>query len=249
MGNIATVMKKENLPINISPCPIIEASVELRCKFKVPADATIGMIFNLFYPEGYILNSLPITQIPEEIRKQDPNLKFKPTHRLEGNDGIIQVGNEVLIFSSPLSYPQWDKFETFIGIALRRIFMLNIIGEIVFLSLKYLNFFQLNIFEKIQLKILLNDLAVNYPATVFRTEIPKDEIINVLQIANNVHVANKLISADGSLIDITSVLKPGILINENNIFELINTLHLEEKTMFFSLLSQEFLNTLNPRYK
>lgn len=81
----------------------------------------------------------------------------------------------------------------------------------------------------------------------------KDYCTNVLQITNGVHLQNPQmnIDADGSLIDITVVLVNNHLtdVNFENIVERIDSAHLEAKTVFFSLLSDDYLNELGPQYE
>ena len=59
------------------------------------------------------------------------------------------------------------------------------------------------------------------------------------------------IDADGSLIDITVVLVNNHLtdVNFENIVERIDSAHLEAKTVFLSLLSDDYLNELGPQYE
>jgi len=71
------------LPVVINPCPTAEAILEIRYLSKHPGDA----IFGLFYGTiGDIFDnepiSLPILQLPEAIRRQDPALRFKAYHCL-----------------------------------------------------------------------------------------------------------------------------------------------------------------------
>lgn len=130
---------------------------------------------------------------------------------------------------------------------MKKILNLQIIAEIEYLSLRYLDFFQNNIFDNIVLSATFNNKSIGSTPTVIRTEIHENNIAHVLQIANNVHVENPIVNSDGSIIDITSVLRLR-LIDNSTIFLFIESLHTEQKKIFFSLFSFEFLQTLNPKY-
>ncbi|MDR1756876.1 MAG: hypothetical protein LBR65_07985, partial [Culturomica sp.] len=83
--------------------------------------------------------------------------------------------------------------------------------------------------------------------TIFRTEFHHDKFIHALQITNSVHVKNNIIDADGSLIDITTVIKePNIQLP--HCIQQIDMAHTGEKKLFFSLLKTEYLSSLNPVY-
>lgn len=242
-------MEEKKYPKSIEPCPILEATVELRCKFLIPGDAIVGVIYNEFRNE-FALSGLPVNQIPIEVRRVDPNLRHKPTHRLlnsENKNLIIDVGADVIMFTYVLKYEGWNTFKPFIEKYLTKIINLNIIAEISYLSLRYLDFFQNNIFNNIILRTTLNNELIGSTPTVIRTEIHEDDIAYVLQIANNTHVENQTFKADGSIIDITSVLRLRP-INISNIIDFIERLHSGQKRTFFSLFTPEFLQTLNPKY-
>ena len=242
-------MNEIKYPKSIEPCPILEATVELRCKFLIPGDAVVGVIYNGFRNE-FDLSGLPMNQIPVEVRRIDPNLKHKPTHRLSNSSNrnlIIDIGADVIMLTYMLKYEGWNTFKPFIEESLNNILGLNIIAETSYLSLRYLDFFQNNIFNDIILKTTLDNKLIGSTPTVIRTEIHEEDIAYVLQVANNAHVENQLLKADGSIIDITSVLRL-IPISNNSIIDLIEKLHRGHKKIFFSLFTHEFLQTLNPKY-
>ena len=70
-----------------------------------------------------------------------------------------------------------------------------------------------------------------------------------MQVLNDVHLKNTDIDADGSLIEITSVLDIAeAQVNMTNIVSKIDELHIKSKQLFFSLLKDDFLNQLTPNY-
>ena len=85
------------LPKVISPCPIIEAIVEVRFDASIPSDAIFGVVYNEFkndFPKKP--ESLPITQLPEQIRNNEPNLLYKPHYRLSDSTFLLHVGQKVI---------------------------------------------------------------------------------------------------------------------------------------------------------
>lgn len=245
------MIKKIQLPKSISPCPIIETSVELRCDFSVPTDTIIGILFNQFSNEFQVVN-LPNSNIPKEIRSVDPNFKYQATHRLinlKNNNLLIDVGNNIIKLIYILNYQGWNFFKTFIDTTLYKIFELNIAYNIHYLSLRYIDFFpQQNIFKNINAHIILNNNPIGKDFTVLNTEIKENGFVKVLQIANNAHVKNIVTDADGSIIDLTIVRNKSIDQGLSKIIEYIETSHNMQKETFYSLLLPSFLKTLNPQY-
>ena len=99
------------LPKRIENSPIVDALIEIRFETNIFKSAVFGLIYQEImtdYP-GQV-TQLPILQLPEQIREQDPNLQFKPEYRIENEKFIIQIGRDVLCISSKIPYIGWDAF-------------------------------------------------------------------------------------------------------------------------------------------
>lgn len=232
------------LPLKITPCPIVEALLEIRFTTNIHPNAVFGLFYHALKSDFPKVENLPILQIPDALRATDPNLKYKPLYKIFNNDFVIQIGSDVFSISSFPNYVGWTVFSEQIFNILHRIEELKIINTISRLGLRYINFFEGNIFDNINLKICINDDSINYKNTVIRTEITQDNFISTLQIANN--VLNK--KQFGSIIDIDTFKDTDL----NDFFTLkealINDEHTKEKELFFNLLKEDFLNKLNPEY-
>lgn len=70
--------------------PIIDTGLELVVSYAFPSDAIVGILYSslLQDDENVRLQKLPVSNIPDEIRRMDPNLKDKPTHQLTCKDGF-----------------------------------------------------------------------------------------------------------------------------------------------------------------
>jgi uncharacterized protein (TIGR04255 family) len=236
------------LPIKIEPCPIMEAIVELKFASGLPKGTIFGIVYNVFKAEYKQFLPLPITQIPENIRENDPNLKFKPLYKISNGIFTIQVGNDVLIFQSPSKYVGWQEFSKNIIDFFIKINQTKIVENPISLLVKYVNFFDIDIFQQINFQIQMLDQPYNSSYIILRTEKEKEEFVEVLQIANNVTLQNNLSKKKGSLLDISLVLKNPNDNFFNDISVIINKAHLLEKKLFFGLLKSDFLKTLNPIY-
>jgi uncharacterized protein (TIGR04255 family) len=244
------VTEVQELPKKISPCPIVEATIELRFSSEVERDAIFGIIYQEFKDEfSGKVEKLPILQLPEPIRSIDPRLKYQPYYKLIASNLIFQIGPRVTSLSNINEYMGWETFSKKIKETFSKLEKLNIIKSVETLGIRYINFFKLDIFNNINLKIVLNGKPLETLKTTLKTEIQEDNFINILQIANKAQVKVQNEPKSGSVIDINTVSKD--IIGVTFFGEMENLLkkgHNFEKKLFFSLLTKEFLSTLNPEY-
>lgn len=237
-------------PKKIEVCPIVDSVVEIRFSADIFANAVFGLIYSKLQKDFPKAQKLPILQIPEQIRESDPGLKFKPHYLLMGEDYSVQVGPDVLAINSNSPYKGWSKFSKTIFGVLENVFSLGVINSVSRLGIRYTNFFDnTDVYNKINLKISINDGQLNYTNTLFKTEIQRNNFTNILQISNNSEINREGLLSKGSIIDIDTYKEYA----GNNFFltsykEEIENGHNAEKSLFFSLLTQEFLNELNPTY-
>jgi len=237
-------------PYKIEDCPIVDALIEIRFETDVVKSATFGMIYNIIkdsYP-GKVQN-LPITQLPEQIRDNDPSLKFKPLYKIINDKFIIQLGPDVITISSKIPYIGWEEFSNHVLFIVNKILDAKIIKKVIRLGHRYVNFFEGDISNQLTLSLSKID---NYKTqnTLIRTDIISQGFTNTIQIYNNAKYrkVNDHLERSGSIIDIdTSKLYNNDSFCEN-IKKEIYEAHSCEKTLFFATLKPDFLNSLNPKY-
>jgi len=111
------------VPVRISPSPIKQAVLEVRFVSEHPSDAVFGMVYsavNDMFPSKKP-DVLPVMQIPETVRQQDPNLKYQPGHRFVHENYSLSVGASSLQFGVSQPYPGWDTWSAFFHEGLDRI--------------------------------------------------------------------------------------------------------------------------------
>jgi len=240
------------IPKKISPCPIIESIVEIRFSSRAPSEAIFGIIYNEFKDEFPNLEKLPILQIPDQLRENDPNLRFRPTHKLSNNNLMIQVGPQVFALVNVHEYLGWEMFSEHIYRVFSKLFTTIKFEKLIRIAVRYINLFKgINIFEHSNMKIALNDEPFTGNEINFTSVINADDCINRLVMLNKSEVVVDKSYYSGSVIDIDTVLKSypeNITSNVEILKKCIEKAHVEEKKLFFSLIQQSFLNTLNPEY-
>lgn len=233
-----------SLPKKIEPCPIADALLEIRFQPLVDPNAVFGLVFKELKDSFQSIEKLSILQLPEFVRDNDPDLKFKPHHKMFNDKYVVQIGPNVISISSFPIYNGWVDFSETIYTIISKISNSEIVDKIERIGLRYINFFEKNIFDNISLKILLNDCQITQPNTIIQTQINSDEFTSTLQIANNVLFNNNF----GSVIDIDTYTETSLTNFFENYSSVISKAHQYEKELFFSVLTEEFLKTLSLEY-
>lgn len=228
-------------PLSIEPCPIIDAVIEIRFKSNIDQNAVFGLLYNALkddFPgkvEFQILNTL-------EPGKTE--FTASQIYKIANQEHVIQIGHNVLSISSFPNYIGWSKFYSATINYLQKIESVGIISEVSRLGMRYINFFDNDIFSNIKLNISLDNNEIRYKNTQIKTEISHVNFTSNLMIANNIEVDSKI----GSIIDIDTYKIQDL----ENFFEkkvdILQEIHDNEKKLFFSLLKDEFVATLNPQY-
>jgi len=240
------------IPISISPCPIIEAIVEVRFESQIDDGAVFGMIFNSIKDDFKKTLDLPILSLPSDVRRKDPNLMFLPWYRLESisdKNTLMQVGPRTLsIISSKVdsdwTYPGWNKFSSAINFGIQKLKESGVANTVKRVSTRYINFFEENILIKTNFSILLEDTKLNPLNSNLRFEIPDGDFVNIVSVGNNVirQLDNKI--ERGSVIDIDTYFDKELLNFFDDHESLINKSHDIEKKMFYRIVSKDYLSSL-----
>jgi len=237
------------LPKRITPCPLIDAVVEVRFDSSLPPDAVFGMAYGKLKETYPKVEKLPILNLPDMIRNKDPQLVFQAHYKLSDDNSVVQIGPRVLSVNSPGDYLGWEPFYRRIKQSFEAVRPLGIIKTVTRLGIRYINFFDFDIFERINLVIRLDDKPLSAKQSTIRLELQEEEFCHLLQVANNVTVEQKPKGQrKGSVIDIDSHIDGKFPNFFDQMEDLISRGHEAEKQLFFRLLKPSFLNTLNPEY-
>lgn len=237
------------LPVQISPCPIIECVMSITFGGMVVGDAVFGIVYNAFKEMVENLEKLPILQIPEALRSTDPNLIFQPTYRLHCKDFVLQVGPRVFSISFVGEYPGWKSILQSAQEIFSKIKDLGFVQKISKFSIRYINLFNnLDIFQNLTLLIRKDNLPIKSKNTVLRFELTENRFEQVLHIASPSQIVLKGKITGGSIIDIDTVLEANLNGFFGEFSSILEDAHYTEKLLFFGLLNPDFLQHFNPIY-
>ena len=99
----------DKLPVRISPCPILEAVLEIR--YVSGEDwAILPGLLHTHIKERYPKHErLPIAEMPEEFFRHDPGVTYAPRMRFIGAGFVIQFGPRVISLLTKGDYPGWTR--------------------------------------------------------------------------------------------------------------------------------------------
>ncbi len=233
------------LPIRISPQPIIDAITEFRFDTILHPSAVFGVIYNSLKNDYPAVSELPITQLPEVLRDKDESLRYKPHYLITSVKGFkVQIGPKVVTVSSPIEYVGWIVFENEVLRIINIMSELKIVKSVKKIGIRYIDFFEADIFEKINLSIEHSALDLESQSKNFQAVFADDNCKHIIQISNSANYN----SMNGSVIDIDTILQ-GDEVRLEVVKDLLNNLHKKNKKLFFNLLKKEFIDTLNPEYE
>jgi uncharacterized protein (TIGR04255 family) len=240
-----------SLPKKIDPCPIVEAVYEIRYESSVPWEAVLGMIYTRISPLLPKTQKLPILELPETLRSQDPNLRYQPYYELKQNDNVgLKVGPRVLTFSNTKPYQGWTEWANFINTIFEQLQESGIIKNVGRIGLRYINIFDSGILDQLNLSVMVNAKQIFNETTSLRVELKDGAILKILQVANNAQIMKDGKNIIGSVIDIDCIRDFDA--NEDYFAihkEVASNAHQKEKELFFGLLKPAFLARFNPIYE
>jgi uncharacterized protein (TIGR04255 family) len=230
----------------------VEALVELRFPRnpKLPIPELFGRLYKQVGSEFPQNEVFPILHLPEAVRTADPNLLNQPYYKLYNSQFQVRVGPSVLSIGTITKYPGWSKLLPEIIKVVSSANEAGIFNKIERVGLRYINFFEGDVFPKTTLTIGIEGSPLPTQSTQLIVPIVRGEENIRLQliIAANLTVKNEWMNAQGSVIDIDSsfLVTPADFFSSATKF--LNILHEEEKKLFYRILKQDYVSTLNPKY-
>ncbi len=238
-------------PSCIENCPITDSVVEIRFRTELFQSAVFGVLYNVLKDDFPTVEKLPILQIPEALIQSDPSLRYKAHYKLTNTSNYsVQIGPEVIVIGSAIPYKGWKtEYQRIVIGVLNKIFSANVIQTVDRLGIRVINFFDYDISNGVKLKLELGDFKEELLNTTIRTQVDLDGFSNTIQLAKNVQLQTGDSIKSGYLIDIDTYKDYSDNSFITDYSGQIEQGHNIEKGLFFSILTDDFIKTLNPTYE
>jgi uncharacterized protein (TIGR04255 family) len=244
----------ERLPILIEPCPIVDATAELRFEAAVPPAVAVGLLYERVLIEFPKVSALPTIPFPDELRKSNPALMHQAQYRFESESFVVLIGPNVFAIGVNGRYTKWPIISRGFRAAFDLLRDTNIVGVPKRFGLKYMNFFPGNVFPNLNITLGIADAKITGEEIFLQATVLCQPFKILLQLATGTKITSSVLPIDpnmlGTLLTLDCFKDQASLDSEflANISENLDLAHAEEKQLFFRLLKNEFLQKLNPQY-
>jgi uncharacterized protein (TIGR04255 family) len=247
------------LPKRIYPDKIRESVVEVQYSSNFPFEILLGRFFNAL--EGaYTYTNRPIK--PPALAQSggaypSPELRIKIGNaNLFYNEKItIQLSSNKIVFTCLEAYIGWELYFPEIKGALNMLFSTGNLQTFSRVGMRYISeYSNMDLKELIKFNFSFGLPGVKSDTTAFRSEFAFKDSKVILNLSNKVPVwkqnlTNKTIEIiPTSIIDVDIISDNLNLSTLEDLLKVIDENHSKEKEVFFGMLQEEFLNSLNPQY-
>ena len=247
--NSFPIPKRDRLPIKISPCPILEAILEIRFVTAEDWDLLPGLLYTHIKERYPKLEKLPIAEMPEEFLRMEPGMIHAPRMRFLGKGFVIQFGPRVISLLTQGDYPGWQAIKGELGWLLEKLQDAAFIHEGERLGMRYIDFFEEDIYSRLELDIHSGGETVSGVEMSFATVFRRQEMTARLVLQNGAMAKRGDRLVAGSILDLDVWLGPSDFDIFRNVAERFEDAHRCNKEIFFGLLKTEFLDSLAPVYE
>lgn len=225
-----------------------DAIVNVQFQSSLPGNAVEGAFLSLLKNEFQVVtigqsNAIQIDQLviqPQQSFYVHKEGKFR-----------VDIKASSITFNLIDGYAGWNEYFTVISSTLSALFEEKIISHAFRIGVRYISVFdQERIFDHIVPKLSFAPFDSTSSRSQFRIELPRQDFLVILTLIN---AFPKTVGEDVkeiySVIDIdTFKLFDPLVSSGPELLKWLNGAHDEQKEVFFSLLKQEFVDSLNPQY-
>ncbi|MBF0634288.1 MAG: TIGR04255 family protein [Nitrospinae bacterium] len=241
------------IPTSLGKEPLLEAICEFRfsSKTKSVVDLLPGILYQEFRGKYKNIYTLPAKNLPLQVLEENSSLRYTPTIRLEGEPYSIQIGEHVISLSCRKPYTGWGKFKLEIESLVAKLGETGLITNPERYSLKYIDIIPEEVrtsLDSLNVEVRLGGHNVTKESFRLRTEKEEEGYIHIIQVGlpATAELPNGA-KFQGISLEIDTIRKPASDF-WNDFSASIDKAHELNKNLFFSLLSDETMKTLEPKW-
>jgi uncharacterized protein (TIGR04255 family) len=248
------------LPKKISPDSIKDALIEVKYSSEIPFEVLVGMFFNAL-DDSYRYTNRPLQpqgipgRIAGSMTVQEVTINLG-VQSLFFNDRIqVKLLPNSIVFSCLKEYIGWESYKKEIETVLIQIFKSNQIQKFTRVGIRYISqYSQKELHSCIKFSFSFGIPQVKSNTYKFYSEFDLEKFKVLLNLHSLMPVLSEKDSNSAPSIVPTSVIDIDVIADNlsettlEGIFSILDNVHSKEKEVFFNLLKEEFLLTLNPEY-
>lgn len=239
-------------PTKLKKVTLVDVMTQFKFDNKQNIEDILVDVLSKLKKDGFEYKKLPIMQLPESIRDSDDKFKFQPYYSFQKDKFEISVGPKTLSMSVKGYYSGWKEYKEFIAKYLEEFDDLFRKWELNHTSMRYIDFFQNTAtIDKLNLSTKLPSGLCNDKYNINRSFTDLE-----LGCSDNYKVNIKAGHA-GIKREETDNVQQGVILhidtscdktNLSEVHEILEDLHKHCKEVFFSILSDELIDSLGPEY-
>jgi len=245
------------LPKKLNPDNLKDTLIEIRYLQGIQQELMLGFVSSILDPLGYQFISAP---------SQNINIAFNNNQQIAfgmgNNNGgffikdnvrIQFVANQIIFNCMADKYVGWEKYFQIISDVIRNLFDKNAIKDFNRVGIRYISeFIDIDIYQKIKGTIDISNTGLKLDNSILRLADESDNLKTYVVLTNKAKRISqtpqrqKIIEA--SLVDVNVYESFNPVSDLDVLNNKLNQIHAKEKEVFFGLINDEFLKTLNPEY-
>lgn len=241
------------IPVKITPDRIRDSIVQIFFQADIPFEPLIGYCYSTLSTLGWrYANRSPMQEAQKglviELSTGSQHFFIKDKVRLQ------LFPNNSLAFNCISGYIGWNEYGIKIKSVINSLIDTGHFKMFRRIGIRYISeFANIDILEKIKFQATLPSINGEIKSRTYRFIFEESNIAKNIQIASKLPV-NAILQETNvtvnfvSLLDVDIVKKSLNIKDAGGLWHEIDTLHTVEKQTFFGLLTEDFLQSLNPEY-
>jgi len=245
------------LPKKLNPDNLKDTLVEIRYLQGIPQELMLGFVSSILGPLGYQYIAAPNQNINIALNNNQ-QIAFGIGNSSGGffiNDDIrIQfITNQIIFNCFADKYVGWEKYSQIISNIISNLFNQHAVENFNRVGIRYISEFKnIDIYQGIKGTVDISKAGLKLDDSILRLVDDSNNLKTYVTVTNKAKRIS--LSPQGQEIIEASLVDVSVYENFNPVSDLdvlrnkLNQIHTKEKEVFFGLINDEFLNTLNPEY-
>lgn len=227
--------------VKMDPDALERTIIEIRFQTSLPSEAVFGILFNKLRGDYPNHSTNELVQLPKEIREKEPNLVYSTLYSIFNDTVTLNIGPRAIYFNCHNGYILWTNYYKRIKDALKKIDKIDLMNVVERVGLRYINFFELDIYPKLNANIEIIGPKYKREALAVKTVYKTGDYKSTLSINNSTTKGQGSNKKKGSVLDIDSYYESNFKYDQKKLFKIINDLHEEEKKLFQNICKRDYL--------
>ncbi|HEA50958.1 hypothetical protein LCGC14_0617120 [marine sediment metagenome] len=248
------------LPTKLGKEPLVDVVFEMRFVPSTIASVVLpGMFMKQLGLRGgeQAIERLPLHDVPADVRRREHGMRYQPVLRIHWENYILIISDHSVGLGCKIPYRGWSEFRQKILEVVAVVKDSEVAESVERVALKYVDLIPGASVEKqlsrLNLSVEVGKYSLTDESFNLRMEIPGEHALHVVSVGAPAMVRHsEMGERKGAIVDIDSLCPVSFQSWEQlsaSLPDMLDSLHLENKTMFFECLKEETVEYLEPSYE